>query len=241
MAQITCTPFPATTPRPCAKSVACSMSTSTASAAYDRGTGRESVEHRSAIGVGLVPCRADWRSPMRTTYEGPVVVGVREQARIVNGLLHERFERLLPRIMREAGFDMWIVVCNEDNHDPVFDTIIPWECWAPILQIVEFHDAGPERGIERLNISLTDMQGLMTPVWSLDAVDTGADKESQRANSQWSTLRTIVEERNPTRIGIDQSDVIWAADGLTATLKERLIDALGPELSARLEPAEPMC
>jgi Xaa-Pro aminopeptidase len=178
---------------------------------------------------------------MRTSYEGPLVVGVREQARIVNGLLHERFERLLPRIMREAGFDMWIVVCNEDNHDPIFDTIIPWECWAPILQIVVFHDAGPERGVERLNISLTDMQGLMTSVWSLDHVDTGADKEAQRANSQWATLRRLVEERNPARIGIDQSDVIWAADGLTATLKERLVDALGPDLSARLESAEPMC
>jgi len=166
---------------------------------------------------------------MNNSYQGPAVMGVRDQARVVNQLLSERFEKLLPGIMRETGFDMWIIVCYEDNHDPVFNTIIPWECWAPILQMVVFYDAGEEKGIERLNISLTNMQGLMTTVWGLDSVD-----------DQWTTLRRIVEERNPRRIGINQSDVIWGADGLTAALKQKLVTALGENLSNRLESAEPL-
>jgi hypothetical protein len=179
---------------------------------------------------------------MFTSYQGPAVFGVRDQARIVNDLLRQRFERLLPALMRESGFDMWIIVCNEDNHDPVLDTVLPWETWTPVLQIVVFFDPGDERDVERLNISLTDMGGLMTTVWSLDDVPAGPfERESERANSQWETLRRLVEERNPRRIGINQSDVIWAADSLTAALKEQLLRSLGDNLAGRVESAETLC
>jgi hypothetical protein len=166
---------------------------------------------------------------MHNSYQGPAVMGVRDQARVVNQILGERFEKLLPALMRETGFDMWITICHEDNHDPIFNTLIPWECWAPILQMVVFYDAGTEKGVERLNISLTNMQGLMMTIWGLD-----------RADDQWAILRHVVEERNPRRIGINTSDVIWAADGLTASLKDKLVATLGENLSNRLESAEPL-
>ena len=130
--------------------------------------------------------------------------------------------------MRETGIDMWVVICNEDNHDPVFSTLIPWECWAPILQMVVFFDRGGE-GVERYNVSLTDMQGLMTDRWGLkSAVD------------QWTALRQVIAECDPKRIGVNTSDVIWAADGLTLSLYNKLKETLGPQLSSRLISAEPL-
>ncbi len=164
---------------------------------------------------------------MSALYNGPSVLSVRERAAVVNEMTRVRFDTLLPMAMRETDFDMWIIICHEDNHDPVFNTLIPWQCWAPILQIVVFYDPGPEQDIERLNIAMTNMMGLMTSTWSL-----------QSNEDQWARLREIVETRNPRRIGIDESDVIWGADGLTASLKAKLIDALGTELSSRLESAE---
>jgi hypothetical protein len=179
---------------------------------------------------------------MHANYPSPAVFGVRDQARIVNDLLRERFERLLPALMRETGFDMWIIVCNEDNHDPVLDTVIPWETWTPVLQIVVFYGASDDRGVERLNISLTDMGGLMTTVWGLDDVPADPlERESQRAASQWDTLRRLVEERDPQRIGINQSDTIWAADGLSAALKEQLLRSLGETFAGRVESSETLC
>lgn len=166
---------------------------------------------------------------MNNIYQGPAVLPVREQARVVNELTLKRLDTLLPAVMRETGFDMWVIISYEDNYDPIFNTMIPWECWAPILQMVVFYDRGVKDGVERLNISLTDMQGLMTTIWDLDKPD-----------DQWATLRRVIEERNPKRIGINQSDTIWAADGLTAALKARLVAALGESLSARLESAEPL-
>jgi len=158
------------------------------------------------------------------------ILPLREQARVVNDILRQRFETILPAVMREAGFDMWIIVCNEDNHDPIFPTISPWEVWAPILQMVVFFDRGAGHGVERHNISLTNMQGLMTDAWGLN-----------HDQDQWSRLKRLIEECNPKIIGINVSDVIWAADGLTASLRDKLAQTLGGEQSRRMESAEELC
>ena len=50
----------------------------------------------------------------------PTVLPLREQARVVNQITAHRFETVLPQVMRETGIDMWVIICNEDNHDPVF-------------------------------------------------------------------------------------------------------------------------
>lgn len=156
------------------------------------------------------------------------VLPVRDQSRVVGEILRERLSTLLPALMRETNFDMWIIVCNEDNYDPIFGTVTPWDVWAPILQMIVFFDRGED--VERLNISITDLGDLMTPAWALEAED-----------DQWTTLRRIVEERDPKRIGINMSEVIWAADGLTASLRDRLAGTLGGEYATRLAPAEPLC
>jgi len=162
--------------------------------------------------------------------EMPRILDLRERARVVDEVLKRRFETLLPSIMRECDFDMWVIVCNEDNYDPVFRTMVPWECWAPILQIIVFGDGGLGKGVERLNISRTHMDGLMSNIWNPDS-----------SEDQWECLRRIANERKPKSIGINQSDVIWAADGITASLKAKLVTTLGANLASKLESAEKMC
>ncbi|WP_425399313.1 M24 family metallopeptidase [Aeoliella sp.] len=159
----------------------------------------------------------------------PSVLPIREQARIVNQTLGHRLEHLLPAVMRETGFDAWLIIGHEDNHDPVFNTMVPMEVWAPILQVLLFYDNGSE--IERINISRTSMLGLMPPsTW-----------EPLGEKDQWQLLRDALEQRSPKRIGINTSDVIWAADGLTSSLKARLFESIGGELASRCQSAEPLC
>ncbi len=161
----------------------------------------------------------------------PSILSLRDQARVVNSVLKERLDILLPKMMRECELDMWIIICNEDNYDPVFLNMTSFQCWAPILQMIVLYNPGDGRDVERLNISRTLTHGLMTDgLWNINSKE-----------SQWECLRKIITERNPKRIGINQSDVIWAADGLTASLKERLINTLGTEFSSRLESAEKLC
>ncbi len=164
-------------------------------------------------------------------WNGPKVLPLRERAGLVNDILSDRLDTILPAIMREADIDTWVIVCNEDNLDPVFRTMIPWESWTPILQIVVLHDAGDGKGVERLNISRTNMAGLMEGLW---------EQEWHGEQDQWACLRRVLDERDPKRIGVNVSDVIWAADGLTVALNDRLRETLGPELSSRIVSAEPL-
>lgn len=161
----------------------------------------------------------------------PVVMNMRERKAAVDKITRMRLDRLLPRIMRETGFDMWILISNEDNYDPVFLTMVPFDAWCPITQILVFYDPGEGKAVERLNISMTDMEGLHETVWTLPL-------QPDEGEQQWECLARIIREKNPKRIGINESDAIWAADGLTASLKRKLADTIGPECTKRLESAE---
>jgi len=160
----------------------------------------------------------------------PRVLSMRERAEVIRGVLRERLETVLPAAMREAGFDMWLIVCQEDDLDPVFETMIPMDTWCPILQILVFYDRGPREGVEGINLSMTDTGDLYDRPW-----------EGRRHHSeQWELLGKIVEERDPERIGINIGSVEWAAGGLTHNLHEQLVEALPPKYVERLVNAEPL-
>jgi Xaa-Pro aminopeptidase len=162
----------------------------------------------------------------------PAVMTIRERAAIVDWITEKRLNELLPRIMRETGFDMWIMPSNEDNYDPVFLTMIPYDAWCPITQILVLYDPGPGKEIERLSVARTNMKGLHQKAWDSRAWD------NEKKESQWDCLARIVRERDPKKIGINESDVIWAADGLTVSLKKKLVQSIGPKYASRLHSAE---
>lgn len=164
----------------------------------------------------------------------PKVLPVRARAELVFKITKQRLDTLLPRLMRESGFDMWIIACNEDNLDPIFETMMPYENWCPISQILVLFDRGPAKGVERLNVSRTDTQGLFTNVWDSAAFD------AKKGESQWECLGRVVKERNPRKIGVHTGEIQWVAGGLSAVHKQKIVEALGPTLAARLTSAEPL-
>jgi Xaa-Pro aminopeptidase len=164
----------------------------------------------------------------------PSVLSVRQQADLVLKITAKRLDTLLPRIMREAGLDMWIISCNEDNLDPIFETMVPYRNWNPITQILVLFDPGPGKDIERLNVSRTDAQGLFKNAWDAAAWD------AKKGESQWDALGRVVRERDPKRIGLNEGEVQWAAGALTTVLKKRIVEAVGPKYAARVQSAEPL-
>jgi Xaa-Pro aminopeptidase len=164
----------------------------------------------------------------------PKVLSMRERVDLVNTITLKRLNLLVPKFMRETGLDMWIIACNEDDLDPIFKTMIPYGQWCPITQIIVFYDRGPEKGVERLNVSRTGMPTFFKRVWDAAAWD------NEKKESQWACLGRIVRERDPRRIGINEGEIQWAAGGLTVVLKNRLVEAIGPDYAARLESAEPL-
>lgn len=192
------------------------------------------MRNKMIVGIGLLCIVAQGSTlPLLSSPESRLgILSIRDRAALVLKITQKRLDTLLPRLMRETGFDMWIIACNEDNLDPIFETMMPYENWCPITQILVMFDRGPAKGVERLNVSRTDTQGLFINVWDANAWDT------QKKESQWDCLGRIIRERGPKRIGTNEGEVQWAAGGLTAVLKKRLVAAAGPQYAARLESAE---
>ena len=157
----------------------------------------------------------------------PEVLTLKKQDELSRAILRKRFETILPAAMRETEIDMWLVICQEDDYDPVFRTMIPLRTWAPILQMLIFTDRGPEMGVERINLSMTDLGDLFEKPWA-----------GVYHTEQWPLLAQLVAERDPRRIGINIGSTQWAAGGLTHNLYQQLCTALSPEYTARLVSAE---
>jgi Xaa-Pro aminopeptidase len=156
----------------------------------------------------------------------PAILTLREQAEMYDAWLTVRLERLLPELMRAEGIDMWLVICRENNEDPVFLSLVPFSTmYATRTTILVFTDKGPE-GIERLTLSRTGMGKYYKSVWDPDRID------------QWARLAEIVTERSPKKIGIDESDTFNFADGITASLKKKLLASLPQDFQSRVQSAE---
>jgi hypothetical protein len=174
-------------------------------------------------------------TPVLSSGDGfPRVLTQKERYETVDAVTRLRLDTLLPRMMDETNIDMWVMLCNEDNVDPVYKTMIPYRVWTEITQILVLYKPGPGKEVERLNISRTKMNGLHKDTWDYRAYTQGEGED------QWSCLGRIVKERDPKRIGINTSDVIWAADGLSVSMKEKLCETIGEKYSARLVSAEPL-
>ena len=54
----------------------------------------------------------------------PPILSLRERARVQDAWLAERLETIVPRLMREQGVDMWVLIAREYLEDPVMTTML---------------------------------------------------------------------------------------------------------------------
>ena len=163
----------------------------------------------------------------RTIDRVPDVLTQRERAETVNRILRDRLDNLLPRLMREAGIDMWLVINREYAEDPVYLTLVPEPVFAARrTTILMFHDRG-EAGVERVTVSRYPIAGFYESIWE------GGDLDEQ-----WRRLGEVIAERDPKRIAVNASRDWPLADGLTASLDARLREAVPATFRDRIVPAE---
>ena len=91
-----------------------------------------------------------------TINHAQAILSVREQATVIDEILEERFDQLLPKLMDQAEIDMWVVISREYNEDPVIKTMLP-ATWlnARRRTILLFYRDKKNNTIEKLTISLS--------------------------------------------------------------------------------------
>lgn len=161
----------------------------------------------------------------------PNILSEEERARVVDEILADRLDNLLPQLMRRAGLDMWVIISREYNEDPVLKTMLP-STWLSARRrtILVFFDRGEEQGVEKIAIARYNVGKLLQGAWDIDVFP-----------DQWDALVRIIEERNPQQIGINISENFALADGLVRTEYETLSRKLPSLYKERLTSAEKLC
>ncbi len=157
-------------------------------------------------------------------YQLPGVPSLRDRVVAHDRLIKARLDQVVPRIMREVGVDMWVLVASEYNEDPVVKTMLP-ATWASARRrmVIIFHDRGPEKGVERLVVARYPVGDLFPAAW---------DPEKQP--DQWARVGQLIAERAPKRIAVNVSKDFALANGLAAGEQQQLMAALGP-LASKVE------
>ncbi|HEY7566242.1 MAG TPA: M24 family metallopeptidase [Gemmatimonadaceae bacterium] len=133
----------------------------------------------------------------------------------------EKFDYVLPEAMRENGIDMWIVAMKEGHYDPQWELL--GRGYVGSIGYYIFSDRGGDR-IERAALGITDHHRARCGAYDVSQDDTD--------------IAAFVRARNPKRIGLNMSEEMGLADGLTHTLYQHIVKTLGAPFVDRLTSAE---
>ena len=133
----------------------------------------------------------------------------------------DKFDLILPEVMRENGVSMWITTVREGDYGPLYEDF--GRGYPSSLGFYVFTDRGGDR-IERAALGVGGY--LLEECGTYDIVAGSAD------------LATFVAERDPATIGINMSSSIGAADGLSHTSYQHLVEHLGEPYTSRLVSAQ---
>lgn len=152
----------------------------------------------------------------------------RQRAEVVDNILKDRFNNLLPKLMDDTDFDMWILISREYNEDPVLKTMLP-ATWlnARRRTILVFYRNKEKNTIEKLAVARYNFGENIISAW---------DKEKEP--NQWKRLMQLIEERNPKTIGLNYSDNFNICDGIVKTDYEAFMNNLPSAYKNKVKSAE---
>lgn len=158
----------------------------------------------------------------------PPILALRDRARVEDAILTERLQTVVPRLMREEGVDMWVLVAREYLEDPVVATMLDAKSLrARRRTILVFFDPGDGKPVERLTVSRYGLPGMFDGAWN---PDTQPD--------QWKALGELIAAKNPKKIALNVSALTAFGDGLTVSQRAGLMAALPSAYKDRIVSGE---
>ena len=152
----------------------------------------------------------------------------RDRAQLVDKILAERFDKLLPDLMYRNDIDMWVIISREYNEDPVLRTMLPatWLNARRRTMLVFYYEQTTNK-LEKLAVARYNVGDNITSAWD-------KDKEPD----QWKALTDIITKRNPKKIALNYSNDFGIADGIVKTDYDAFMKNLPDEYKNRVVSAE---
>ncbi|WP_375765039.1 M24 family metallopeptidase [Archangium gephyra] len=140
-----------------------------------------------------------------------------------------RIQQLLPKAMERAQVDAWVVICRENDNDPL---ALHVGCENTGAQAA-FLFLKQKDGVRALALSPSGEAKALQEVGPFDEV-----VSLERGTDLFARVATALSEAKPQRIAVNSSRTLTVADGLSATQRERLQEALSPALRRRIVSSE---
>ncbi len=144
------------------------------------------------------------------------VLPLKEQAAIIDEVLDERINNLLPKLMEKNKIDMWVIVSREYNEDPIIKTFLP-STWLSARRrtIIVFYYNPATKTYKKLAVARYKVGNTIEAAW-----------DQAKFPNQWDQLNNIVATLKPTTIGLNYSTDFGHADGLDLTDYQELTKAV---------------
>jgi len=159
---------------------------------------------------------------MRLLNKEKDIVTIREQYKVCDELLKDRLENLMPKLLKETGVDMWLVICREYNEDPVFKTLTPQLVKNASRTSCFIFSLDAEGKYEALSLSRPNPR--LAPYY-IQAYD-------PKTQDQYEAILKVVNDRNPKRVAVNVSVDCAQADGLSKKMWDNLYAHLGDRMVA---------
>jgi Xaa-Pro aminopeptidase len=156
------------------------------------------------------------------------ILSPRDQSVVIDELLADRINNLLPSLMEKAGIDMWVLISREYNEDPVLKTFLP-STWLSARRrtIIVFYNDPAKKVYEKLAIARYDVGKTIKASWDM-----------KKFPDQWDALTDIINSRNPKKIAINTSSDFGHADGIVYTEYKEFMDKIGAANQRKVVSAE---
>jgi Xaa-Pro aminopeptidase len=156
------------------------------------------------------------------------ILSLRDQAKLTDEILNERFSNLLPKLMEREHIDMWVIISREYNEDPILKTMLPAE-WLSARRrtiLVFYHDS-TKKVNEQLAIARYNVGNQIKASWDM-----------KKFPDQWDALIDLITVRDPKKIALNYSNDFAHADGLTFTEQKIFLQKLPQKFQSKVVSAE---
>ncbi|MEN9702225.1 MAG: hypothetical protein RIR55_1567 [Bacteroidota bacterium] len=158
------------------------------------------------------------------------VESMQSQAKIINDLLDDRLENLLPRLMDSTKIDCWVMATREYNEDPIVKTFLPAE-WLSARRrtiLVFFRDAKNNTN-KKYAVARYPVGKQIQAAWN-----------PEKNPDQWDALVSLLRTLHPKSIALNYSADFGHADGMDLTEYKEFLSHLNEEEKKHIISAEPL-
>jgi hypothetical protein len=158
------------------------------------------------------------------------VESMRSQAKIINELLEDRLENLLPRLMDSTKIDCWVMATREYNEDPIVKTFLPAE-WLSARRrtILVFYRDAQANTCKKYAIARYPVGKQIQAAW-----------DPAKNPNQWDALVGLLRSLHPHKIAINYSTDFGHADGIDLTEYRAFYSHLSVDEKKKVISAEPL-